>query len=75
METDEKNQQVALHRSRNLGETQGNTEEVEDHGRGRKAILILFFLTIGLSLLFWFQANYSHFFEYFFGKSSWTFTR
>ena len=52
-----------------------STSKEQDQGTGRKAILILFFLTVALSFIFWLKANFSSFFGSFFGPSTWTFRR
>ncbi|OGY17804.1 MAG: hypothetical protein A2900_00230 [Candidatus Chisholmbacteria bacterium RIFCSPLOWO2_01_FULL_50_28] len=46
----------------------------EDRG-GRRAIIILFLLTVGLSLLFWIQRRIPAWFSEFFGPSTWTRSR
>lgn len=60
----------------------GTTEELkekkgkgfEDFG-GRKAIIVLFVITVFLSLLFWLQSRLGGVFQDFFGPSTWTFSR
>ncbi len=42
---------------------------------GRRVIIILFLLTVGLSLVFWFWANLSIWLQGMFGPSTWTFSR
>lgn len=49
-------------------------KDATDYG-GRKVILILFFLTLLLSLFFWFQGQFSDWLRNFFGPSTWTFSR
>jgi hypothetical protein len=44
-------------------------------GGGRKMIILLFLLSIGLSLLFWFQGQFAEWLRSFFGPSTWTITR
>ena len=66
-----------------LGQKIGNTDEdsfgkkgkiLEDYG-GRKAIIVLFLLTVLLSFILWIYSNFSGVFSEFFGPSSWTFSR
>ncbi len=56
-------------------ERKKSLKEFKGPGQGRKTIFILFFVTVGISVLLWFQANFSEWIGSFFGPSSWTFSR
>ena len=59
-------------------ETMGRTDKKDQEmltGGGRKMIILLFLLSIGLSLLFWFQGQFAEWLRSFFGPSTWTITR
>jgi hypothetical protein len=75
MEGNDQHQMQVVRRSSETKKDEMVREQINDEGWGRKAILILFFLTIGLSALFWFHAHFNTFFSDFFGPSSWTFSK
>lgn len=47
-------------------------KKVGENSGGRRAIMILFLLTVGLSLLFWAQRRLASWVNEFFGPSTWT---
>lgn len=59
----------------NPGESTDTKNKLSDSGGGRKAILLLFFVSIFLSLFFWMQGQFTEWLRSFFGPSTWTFTR
>ena len=75
MATFDKIRQLRLQKEDNSGEVKEKKgKDPSDYG-GRKMILILFFLTIFLSFLFWFQGQFSEWLRSFFGPSTWMFSR
>jgi hypothetical protein len=60
----------------NVNQSQSVKEKKNgDHKSGRRMIIILFLLTIGLSIVFWLQSQLSVWWKDFFGPSKWTFSR
>lgn len=57
------------------GEFKSSGSKDQDQGQGRKSIIILFIITILLSLISWLKANYWHLLTDLFGPSEWTFRR
>lgn len=77
-EVDNEQREGQISALRRLGKLRSATirqsRGIEDGG-GRKAIIILFVLTIGLSLVFWLQGNFVSWIQGLFGPSTWSYSR
>jgi len=67
--------QIRLQRKVKRIELHEKKDKEINNSKGRRAILIIFFLTITLSIIFWLVGNFSNLFDNFFGPSTWTFTK